>query len=52
MATRKRTKKNRHEKMKKKMIRGKKPMTLEQKIALKKIREASKKRQEEIDRKK
>lgn len=49
MATRKRTKKNRHEKMKKKLIRGKKPMSIEQKNERKKLIADSKKRQAEID---
>lgn len=52
MGSRKRIKKNRNEKMHKRLIRGKKPMTIEQKIALKKIKEESKKRQAEIDAKK
>ncbi|MEN7982433.1 MAG: hypothetical protein ABFQ65_03215 [Nanoarchaeota archaeon] len=51
MVRRKRTKKNRHEKMHKKLIRGKKPMGIEQKNERKKLIEDSKKRQEEIDRK-
>jgi hypothetical protein len=51
MATRKRTKKNRNEKMKKRLIRGKKPMTIEQKNERKKLIEESKKRQAEIDKK-
>jgi hypothetical protein len=49
MATRKRIKKNRNEKAHRRLIRGKKPMTLEQKIERQKLVAESKKRQEEID---
>ena len=51
MGNRKRIKKNKHQGMYKKLIRGKKPMSLEQKAERKKLVEESKKRNEELNKK-